>query len=131
MAGSRRIVIPSIVNRVLAEHRRRVATMMQFPEPSSTGSRCWGLRRSIGVSPGLPLCTRHCEGLQLYYGTSSFSSLGGLAAVLFRNKAKETTLDHERGQLYREAFQFAHARSLHIVPIARTLVRGRPDWTLR
>jgi len=75
--------------------------------------------------------TRHREDLQLYYGTRSFSFNGGLAKVLSRKNAKETTLDYERGQLYREALRFAETRGLHIVQVARTLVRDRLDWTLR
>lgn len=75
--------------------------------------------------------TRHREDLQLYYGTRSFSFNGGLAKVLSRKNGKETTLDYERGQLYREALRFAEARGLHIVQVARTLVRDRLDWTLR
>ncbi|MDH6298698.1 Ti-type conjugative transfer relaxase TraA [Agrobacterium fabrum] len=75
--------------------------------------------------------TRHREKLQLYYGTRSFSFNGGLAKVLSRKNAKETTLDYERGQLYREALCFSENRGLHIVQVARTLVRDRLDWTLR
>ncbi len=75
--------------------------------------------------------TRHREDLQLYYGTRSFSFKGGLAKVLSQRNAKETTLDYERGQLYREALRFAEARGLHIVRVARTLVRDRLDWTVR
>ncbi|MDP9762529.1 MULTISPECIES: Ti-type conjugative transfer relaxase TraA [Agrobacterium] len=75
--------------------------------------------------------TRHREDLQLYYGTRSFSFNGGLAKVLSRKNAKETTLDYERGQFYREALRFAEARGLHIVQVARTLVRDRLDWSLR
>ncbi|TBC40115.1 Ti-type conjugative transfer relaxase TraA [Rhizobium ruizarguesonis] len=75
--------------------------------------------------------TRHREDLQLYYGTRSFSFNGGLAKVLSRKNAKETTLDYERGQLYREALRFAENRGLHIVQVARTLVRDQLDWTLR
>ncbi|PVE50635.1 Ti-type conjugative transfer relaxase TraA [Rhizobium rhizogenes] len=75
--------------------------------------------------------TRHREDLQLYYGTRSFSFNGGLAKVLSRKNAKETTLDYERGQLYREALRFAENRGLSIVQVARTLVRDRLDWTLR
>jgi Ti-type conjugative transfer relaxase TraA len=75
--------------------------------------------------------TRHHEDLQLYYGTRSFSFNGGLAKVLSRRQAKETTLDYERGQLYREALRFAETRGLRIVQVARTLVRDRLDWTLR
>ncbi|WP_149743990.1 Ti-type conjugative transfer relaxase TraA [Rhizobium sp. NFACC06-2] len=75
--------------------------------------------------------TRHREDLQLYYGTRSFSFNGGLAKVLSRKNAKETTLDYERGQLYRETLRFAERRGMHIVQVARALVRDRLDWTLR
>ncbi|MBW9069979.1 Ti-type conjugative transfer relaxase TraA [Agrobacterium pusense] len=75
--------------------------------------------------------TRHREDMQLYYGTQSFAFNGGLAKVLRRRNAKETTLDYEQGQLYREALRFAENRGLHIVQVARTLVRDRLDWTLR
>ncbi|NKL15565.1 Ti-type conjugative transfer relaxase TraA [Rhizobium leguminosarum bv. viciae] len=75
--------------------------------------------------------TRHREDLQVYYGTRSFSFNGGLAKVLSRKNAKETTLDYERGTLYRQALQFAENRGLHIMQVARTLVRDRLDWTLR
>lgn len=75
--------------------------------------------------------TRHREDLQFYYGTRSFSFNGGLARVLSRKNAKETTLDYERGQLYREALRFSENRGLNIVQVARTMVRDRLDWTLR
>jgi Ti-type conjugative transfer relaxase TraA len=75
--------------------------------------------------------TRHREDLQLYYGRRSFVFNGGLTKVLSRKNAKETTLDYERGQLYREALRFADMRGLKIVEVARTLARDRLDWTLR
>lgn len=75
--------------------------------------------------------TRHREDLQLYYGRRSFAFKGGLAKVLSRKNAKETTLDYERGKLYREALRFAESRGLNIVQVARTLARDRLDWTLR
>ncbi|PDT80887.1 Ti-type conjugative transfer relaxase TraA [Sinorhizobium sp. BJ1] len=75
--------------------------------------------------------TRHREDLQLYYGRRSFAFNGGLSTVLSRKNAKETTLDYERGQLYREALRFAETRGLKIVAVARTLARDRLDWTLR
>ncbi|MVA48916.1 Ti-type conjugative transfer relaxase TraA [Agrobacterium vitis] len=75
--------------------------------------------------------TRHREDLQLYYGRRSFAFNGGLAKVLSRKNAKETTLDYERGKLYREALRFAESRGLNIVQVARTLVRDQLDWTLR
>ncbi|SCB49550.1 Ti-type conjugative transfer relaxase TraA [Rhizobium multihospitium] len=75
--------------------------------------------------------TRHREDLQLYYGRRSFAFNGGLAKVLSRRNAKETTLDYERGKLYRDALRFAETRGLHIVQVARTLLRDQLDWTLR
>lgn len=75
--------------------------------------------------------TRHREDLQLYYGRRSFALNGGLAKILSRRNAKETTLDYERGTLYRQALSFAENRGLHIVQVARTILRDRLDWTLR
>ncbi|RWI83750.1 Ti-type conjugative transfer relaxase TraA [Mesorhizobium sp.] len=75
--------------------------------------------------------TRHREDVALYYGTRSFEKAGGLEHILSRKNAKETTLDYKRGTLYRQALRFAENRGLHIVRVARTLVRDRLDWTLR
>ncbi|MBO9136745.1 Ti-type conjugative transfer relaxase TraA (plasmid) [Rhizobium sp. B230/85] len=75
--------------------------------------------------------TRHREDLALYYGRRSFSKAGGLTQILSRRNAKETTLDYERSGLYRPALAFAQNRGLHIVQVARTLLRDRLDWTLR
>lgn len=75
--------------------------------------------------------TRHREDLALYYGRRSFAKAGGLTEILSRKNAKETTLDYERGSLYRPALAFAENRGLHIVHVARTLLRDRLDWTLR
>ncbi|AUX79335.1 Ti-type conjugative transfer relaxase TraA [Sinorhizobium fredii] len=75
--------------------------------------------------------TRHREDLQVYYGKRSFAINGGLEKVLSRKNAKETTLDYERATLYRQALSFAENRGLHLVQVARTLVRDRLDWTLR
>lgn len=75
--------------------------------------------------------TRHREDLQVYFGRRSFDLNGGLTKVLSRKNAKETTLDYERGTLYRQALRFAENRGLHIVQVARTLLRDRLDWTLR
>ncbi|UWU19568.1 Ti-type conjugative transfer relaxase TraA (plasmid) [Rhizobium sullae] len=75
--------------------------------------------------------TRHREDLQLYYGRRSFALNGGLTKILSRRNAKETTLDYARGTLYRQALSFAENRGLHIVQVARTLLRDRLDWTLR
>lgn len=75
--------------------------------------------------------TRHREDLQLYYGRRSFASNGGLTKVLARARPKETTLDYEQGTLYRQALSFAESRGLHIVQVARTLLRDQLEWTLR
>ncbi len=75
--------------------------------------------------------TRHREDLQVYFGRRSFEMNGGLTKVLSQKNAKETTLDYERGTLYREVLRFAENRGLHIVQVARTLLRDRLDWTLR
>jgi Ti-type conjugative transfer relaxase TraA len=75
--------------------------------------------------------TRHRQDMALYYGRRSFAKVGGLDHVLSRSNAKETTLDYERGILYRQALRFAQNRGLHIVRVARTLVRDRLDWMLR
>ncbi|MDK4742553.1 Ti-type conjugative transfer relaxase TraA [Rhizobium sp. CNPSo 3464] len=74
--------------------------------------------------------TRHREDLKLYYGRRSFGFNGGLSKVLSRRNAKETTLDYERGTLYRQALQFAENRGLNIVQVARTVLRDRLDWIL-
>ncbi|GEO85982.1 Ti-type conjugative transfer relaxase TraA [Agrobacterium tumefaciens] len=75
--------------------------------------------------------TRHREDLQVYFGRRSFDLNGGLTKVLSRKNAKETTLDYERGTLYRQALRFAENRGLHIAQVARTLLRDQLDWTLR
>ena len=75
--------------------------------------------------------TRHREDVALYYGRRSFGFNGGLIAVLSRLRPKETTLDYAAGRFYREALRFASNRGLHIVQVARTLVRDRIRWTLR
>ncbi len=75
--------------------------------------------------------TRHRDDLAVYYGRRSFSKAGGLTEILSRRNGKETTLDYERGSLYRPALAFAENRGLHIVQVARTLMRDRLDWTLR
>ena len=75
--------------------------------------------------------TRHREDVALYYGRRSFGFNGGLIAVLSRLNAKETTLDYAAGRFYREALRFASNRGIHIVQVARILVRDRIRWTLR
>lgn len=75
--------------------------------------------------------TRHREDVALYYGRRSFGFNGGLITVLSRLNAKETTLDYAGGRLSRDALRFASNRGLHIVQVARTLVRDRVRWTIR
>ncbi|TIQ15750.1 MAG: Dtr system oriT relaxase, partial [Mesorhizobium sp.] len=75
--------------------------------------------------------SRHREDLHLYYGRRSFAFNGGLSKILSSRNAKETTLDYDRGTLYRQALRFAENRGLHIVQVARTMLRDRLDWTLR
>ncbi|MDA9537429.1 Dtr system oriT relaxase [Bradyrhizobium sp. CCBAU 21362] len=75
--------------------------------------------------------TRHREDVALYYGRRSFQKAGGLIPILSQRRAKETTLDYERGALYRDALRFAANRGLHIVKVARTLVNDRLRWTVR
>jgi len=75
--------------------------------------------------------TRHREDVALYYGRRSFEKVGGLAAILSQRRAKETTLDYAHRGLYAQALRFAEARGLHIVRVARTLVRDRVQWTIR
>lgn len=75
--------------------------------------------------------TRHREDVALYYGKRSFAMAGGLAKVLSRCDAKETTLDYSGDRFYAQALSFANSRGLHIVRVARTLLRDRLDWTLR
>jgi Ti-type conjugative transfer relaxase TraA len=75
--------------------------------------------------------TRHREDVTLYYGKRSFAMAGGLSKVLERRDAKATTLDYSGGRFYAQALSFANSRGLHLVRVARTLVRDRLDWTLR
>ena len=75
--------------------------------------------------------TRHREDVGLYYGALSFRKAGGLTKILSQHRGKETTLDYERAGSYRAALRFAHARGLHLVRVARTLVADRLRWTIR
>lgn len=75
--------------------------------------------------------TRHREDVALYYGKRSFAMAGGLSKVLERRDAKETTLDYTGGRFYAQALSFANSRGLHIVRVARMLIRDHLDWTLR
>ncbi|WP_421358958.1 MULTISPECIES: Ti-type conjugative transfer relaxase TraA [Agrobacterium] len=143
-------VVEAAPNRIIAlvgegEHRRQVTVEQRFYSNLDHGYATT-IHKSQGatvdrvkVLASLSLdrhltyvaMTRHREDLQLYYGTRSFAFNGGLSKVLSRRNAKETTLDYERGQFYREALRFAEARGLHIIQVARTLLRDRLDWTLR
>ncbi|NSZ09716.1 Ti-type conjugative transfer relaxase TraA [Agrobacterium tumefaciens] len=143
-------VVEAAPNRIIAlvgegEHRRQVTVEQRFYSNLDHGYATT-VHKSQGatvdrvkVLASLSLdrhltyvaMTRHREDLQLYYGTRSFAFNGGLSKVLSRRNAKETTLDYERGQLYREALRFAEARGLHIIQVARTLLCDRLDWTLR
>lgn len=75
--------------------------------------------------------TRHREDVALYYGRRSFGMAGGLISILSKRNAKETTLDYAGGRFYGQALRFANSRGLHIVRVARTLIKDRLDWTLR
>ncbi|MUZ74450.1 Ti-type conjugative transfer relaxase TraA [Agrobacterium vitis] len=75
--------------------------------------------------------TRHREDLSVYYGQRSFAKAGGLIPILSRRNAKETTLDYDKGTFYAQALRFAEARGLHLVTVARTLLRDRLEWTVR
>ncbi|MBP1884945.1 Ti-type conjugative transfer relaxase TraA [Sinorhizobium mexicanum] len=75
--------------------------------------------------------TRHRDDFGLYYGRRSFAKAGGLIPILSRKNAKETTLDYVHGSFYWQALRFAEARGLHLVNVARTVVRDRLDWTIR
>ena len=74
--------------------------------------------------------TRHREDLSLYYGRMSFLRAGGLAEILSRRNAKETTLDYAGSSFYRQALRFAEARGLHLLQVARSIVRDRLEWTV-
>ena len=58
-------------------------------------------------------------------------ALAELTDRLSRDASKETTLDYDRSPLYREALRFAENRGLHVVRVARTLLRDRLNWMLR
>lgn len=75
--------------------------------------------------------TRHREDVTLYYGKRSFAMAGGLTKILSRRDAKETTLDYTGGRFYAQALSFANSRGLHLMRVARTLLRDQLDWTLR
>jgi Ti-type conjugative transfer relaxase TraA len=75
--------------------------------------------------------TRHREDVALYYGSRSFHLAGGLEKLLSRENAKEVTLDYAGDRFYAQALRFANNRGLHLVRVARTLMRDRVQWTIR
>jgi Ti-type conjugative transfer relaxase TraA len=75
--------------------------------------------------------TRHREEMALYYGSRSFHLAGGFETLLSRKNAKEVTLDYAGGRFYAQALRFANNRGLHLVRVARTLMRDRVQWTIR
>ena len=75
--------------------------------------------------------TRHREDMALYYGSQSFKIAGGLERLLSRKNGKEVTLDYAGGRFYAQALRFANNRGLHLVRVARTLMRDRVQWTIR
>jgi Ti-type conjugative transfer relaxase TraA len=143
-------VVEAAPNRIVAaigegEHRRLVTVEQRF-YPNIDHGYATTIHKSQGatvdrvkVLASLSLdrhltyvaMTRHREDMALYYGRRSFAKVGGLETILSRTNAKETTLDYERGTLYRQALRFAENRGLHISRVARTLVRDRLDWMLR
>lgn len=143
-------VVEAAPNRIVAaigegEHRRLVKVEQRF-YPNIDHGYATTIHKSQGatvdrvkVLASLSLdrhltyvaMTRHREDMALYYGRRSFAKSGGLETILSRTNAKETTLDYERGTLYRQALRFAGNRGLHISRVARTLVRDRLDWMLR
>ncbi|AHK45834.1 conjugal transfer protein TraA [Ensifer adhaerens OV14] len=75
--------------------------------------------------------TRHRDDLAIYYGQKSFEKAGGLVSILSRVNAKESTLDYISSSFYRQALRFAAGRGMHLMAVARTLVRDRLEWTVR
>ncbi len=75
--------------------------------------------------------TRHREDVVLYHGSRSFHLAGGLEKLLSRKNAKEVTLDYAGGRFYAQALRFANNRGLHLVRVARSLMRDRVQWTIR
>jgi len=58
-------------------------------------------------------------------------ALERLTERLSRDGSKETTLDYEKASSYRATLRFAENRGLHLMKVARTLVRDRTEWTVR
>lgn len=143
-------VVEAAPNRIVAEvgegeHRRQVTVEQRFYNNVDHGYATT-IHKSQGatvdrvkVLASLSLdrhltyvaMTRHRENLAVYYGRRSFAKAGGLIPILSRKNAKETTLDYGKGSLYRQALQFAEARGLHLMNVARMIARDRLDWTVR
>ncbi len=143
-------VVEAAPNRIVAvvgegEHRRQITVEQRFYSNLDHGYATT-IHKSQGatvdrvkVLASLSLdrhltyvaMTRHREDLAVYYGRRSFGKAGGLIPILSRKNAKETTLDYEKGSLYRQALQFAEARGLHLMNVARTIARDRLEWTVR
>ncbi|OIS94184.1 Ti-type conjugative transfer relaxase TraA [Brucella cytisi] len=58
-------------------------------------------------------------------------ALDRLSERLSRDGSKETTLDYEKASSYRAALRFAQIRGLHLMKVARTIVRDRVEWKVR
>ncbi|MEL4377356.1 Ti-type conjugative transfer relaxase TraA [Brucella cytisi] len=58
-------------------------------------------------------------------------ALARLSERLSRDGSKETTLDYEKASSYRAALRFAQIRGLHLMKVARTIVRDRVEWKVR
>lgn len=58
-------------------------------------------------------------------------AMSRLIERLSRDGAKETTLDYTESRFSRQVLGFANNRGLHLVRVARTLVRDRLAWMLR
>lgn len=127
------------------EHRRRVSVEERFYNTldhgyATTVHKAQGatvdrvkLLASLSLDRHLTYVamTRHRQDLGIYCGRRSFARAGGLAGILSRRNAKETTLDYGGGRLYGEALHFAQARGLHLLNVARTMARDRLEWTVQ
>ncbi len=127
------------------DHRRRVTVEQRFynnvdhgyattihKSQGATVDRVWVLASlSLDRHLAYVAMTRHREDLAVYFGERSFAGAGGLEQILSRRNAKETTLDYAGGSAYRQALRFAELRGLHLVNVARTLMRDRLDWMMR
>lgn len=58
-------------------------------------------------------------------------AMDGLRDCLSRDASKETTLDYQSASSYRQALAFADRRGMHLMRVARTLLRDRLEWTVQ